>query len=37
VESAFRKLNIAYIKPENYTKALAAANRENKAEGRMVL
>lgn len=37
VEAAFRKLNIAYIKPENYTKALAAANRENKAEGRMVL
>lgn len=37
VEAAFRKLNIAYIKPENYTKALAAANRENEAEGRMVL
>lgn len=37
VEAAFRKLNIAYIKPENYTKALAAANKENEAEGRMLL
>lgn len=37
VEKAFRSLNKAYIKPENYTKALAAANKENEAEGRMVL
>lgn len=37
VEAAFRKLNITYIKPENYTKALAAANKENEAEGRMLL
>lgn len=37
VEKAFRSLNKAYIKPENYTKALAAANKENEAEGRMLL
>lgn len=37
VQEAFRALNKAYIKPENYTKALAAANEENYAEGRMLL
>lgn len=37
VEEAFRKFNRAYIKPENYTKALANANKENEANGRMAL
>lgn len=37
VQEAFRALNKAYIKPENYTQALAAANEENMAEGRMLL
>lgn len=37
VQQAFRALNKAYVKPENYTKALAAANKENEAEGRMIL
>lgn len=37
VQEAFSALNKAYIKPENYTKALAAANEENYAEGRMLL
>lgn len=37
VQSAFRALNKAYIKPENYTHALATANEENEAEGRMLL
>lgn len=37
VQEAFRALNKAYNKPENYTKALADANEENYAEGRMLL
>lgn len=37
VQQAFRALNKAYVKHENYTKALAAANKENEAEGRMIL
>lgn len=37
VQEAFRALNKAYIKPENYTKALTDANEENYAEGRMLL
>ena len=37
VQNAFRALNKAYIKPENYTQALTAANEENMAEGRMLL
>ena len=37
VQIAFRALNKAYIKPENYTNALSAANEENMAEGRMLL